>query len=340
MTLKLLAEARRAGARLKPACDILGLSVRTVQRWLQQRGGEDRRHGPKTEPPNKLSERERQRILEVVNSPEFCELTPHQIVPHLTDRGIYLASVSTIYRILREEAMLTHRQRARPAVSRRPREYVATRPCQLWSWDITYLRGPIRGTFFFLYLILDVWSRKIVGAEVYSEETPERAAELFQTTCRRHELDPMGIVLHSDNGNPMKGSTMLVTLQMLGVVASFSRPRNHDDNPYSEALFRTLKYVPAYPERPFASLEQARAWVERFVHWYNTEHLHSALRFVTPDDRHYGREHEILARRRRVYEKAKQRHPERWAGRVRNWQPVGAVVLNPENAGLEMKAAA
>lgn len=139
-----------------------------------------------------------------------------------------------------------------------------------------------------------------------------------------------GLVLHSDNGGPMKGSTMLATLQRLGVVPSFSRPGVSDDNPFSEALFRTMKYRPGYPGKPFASIEQARAWVTGFVGWYNNSHRHSGIRFVTPDERHSGRDVDILARRAAVYEQARRRRPERWAGSTRNWTPVGAVYLNPQ----------
>ena len=212
----------------------------------------------------------------------------------------------------------------------RPREHVATGPNQVFSWDITYLRSPIRGSFYYLYMILDIWSCKVMAAAVYHEESTDLAAELFQRTCRRHGLDPEGVVLHSDNGSPMKGSTMLATLKRLGVVSSFSRPRVSDDNPYSEAIFRTLKYRPEYPSGPFASLEEARLWVEGFVRWYNTEHLHSAIRFVTPEDRHAGRQEEILQRRQRVYERARRRNPRRWSGATRNWQPIRNVYLNPE----------
>ncbi len=332
MILDLVDEAVHSGARRAPACKILGLRARTLQRWRQQDGGADRRHGPKTEPPNKLPAAERQRVLELVNAPQYCDLSPNQIVPRLADEDLYVASESTMYRILRQEGLAAHHQRSRPAVTWRPKEHVATGPCQVFSWDITYLRSAVRGHFFYLYLILDVWSRKIVGARVYREESMERAAELFEATCRDHNLDPQGIVLHSDNGSPMKGSTMLATLQHLGVVASFSRPRVSDDNPYSEALFRTLKYRPEYPSRPFASLEEASLWVEGFVRWYNTEHRHSAIRFVTPDDRHYGRELRILTQRQRVYERARRQNPQRWSGSIRNWKPVETVYLNPEKS--------
>lgn len=327
MIRDLVDEAVRSGARFEPACQTLGLSARTVQRWRDS--ADDGRHGPKTAPPNKLSETERKQVLKIVNSTEFCDLSPNQIVPLLADEGTYVASEATIYRILREQDMLAHRQRSRPATPR-PREHVATGPNQVFSWDITYLPTPVRGQFFYLYLMMDVWSRKIMGAQVYREESMDLASELFKQICRDHDLDPKGVVLHSDNGGPMKGSTMLATLQSLGVVASFSRPRVSDDNPYSEALFRTLKYRPEYPSRPFKSLEEARRWVAGFLSWYNTEHLHSGIRFVTPDDRHYRREEEVLAHRRRVYESARHRNPLRWSGRTRNWKPVEEVYLNPE----------
>lgn len=329
MIFELVEEAVFQGARLEKACETLGLTARTLQRWRRQEGDDDRRQGSKREPPNKLTARERQEVLDVATAPQYCELSPHQIVAKLADESIYLASESTLYRFLREEKLSAHRQRSRPAISRRPEPYTATGPNQVFSWDITYLCSPVRGKFFYLYLILDVWSRKIMGARVYKEESTDRAAELFTASCRLHDLDPEGIVLHADNGGPMKGSTMLATLQQLGVVASFSRPGVSNDNPYSEALFRTLKYRPEYPSGLFASLEAAQFWVDEFVQWYNTEHLHSALRFVTPDDRHSGRENEIVAQRKKVYEQARLRKPERWTGPTRNWEPIGEVCLNP-----------
>jgi transposase InsO family protein len=208
---------------------------------------------------------------------------------------------------------------------------VATGPCQVWSWDITYLKSPILGQFFYLYMIMDVWSRKIVASTVFLKESNDYSARLFLKACLRLGINPAGLVLHSDNGGPMKGATMLATLQRLGVVPSFSRPQVSDDNPYSEALFRTMKYRPGYPSRPFSSLAAAQTWVDGFVDWYNTEHLHSGIRFVTPDDRHFGRENAILANRREIYEKARQQNPNRWSKNIRNWEPVETVYLNPES---------
>jgi len=326
MTLKLIDEAIEGGARAEKTAALIGISERTVQRWRLQADG-DRRFGRHSEPANKLSAGEREKVLEIANSKEFRDLSPKQIVPLLADKGQYAASESTFYRIMREEGQMNHRESSRPAASR-PRGHVATAPCQVWSWDITYLKSVIRGQFFYLYLFMDVWSRKIVTAEVYLNESAEYSAQLFADTCCEYRVDPNSLVLHSDTGSPMKGSTMLATLQNLGVVPSFSRPRVSDDNPYSEALFRTLKYRPEYPSQPFSSLDEARKWVNAFVNWYNSEHLHSSIRFVTPDDRHFGRDEAILKKRQHVYEKARCKNPNRWSRKLRNWEPVAEVRLN------------
>jgi transposase InsO family protein len=327
--IDLIDEAVQAGARQRSACEVLGLPERTLQRW--RRSPEDRRLHVIRSAPNRLSDLERRQVVVTATSPEFRDLSPKQIVPRLADQGQYLASESTFYRVLRTEGLLAHRGAARPpSSSRAPRRHVANGVHQVWSWDITYLKAPVRGVFYFLYLIVDIWSRKIVGWEVHERESPELAAQLFARTCLQLDLDPAGLVLHSDNGGPMKGSTMLATLQRLGVVPSFSRPRVSDDNPYSEALFRTLKYRPEYPTKAFASLDEARAWVTHFVRWYNTEHLHSGLNFVTPEDRHAGRDAALLARRHQVYLKARALRPERWSQNTRDWSPVGAVYLNPD----------
>lgn len=191
-------------------------------------------------------------------------------------------------------------------------------------------------------MIVDVLSRKVVGWEVHNRECTELATELFCATCADLDVDARGLVFHADNGSPMKGSTLLATLQELGFVASFNRPRERDDNPHSEALFRTVKYRPDFPDVPFTGLDDARAWVDAFVAWYYGEHLHSALRFVTPDDRHHGRQDDILERRHKVYEIARRQNPERSSHGIRNWTPVGTVYLNPrkEDAESHERAAA
>lgn len=330
MIIGLIDEAVQSGARLNKASAIIGLSSRTIIRWRQQGGGEDLRMGPLTTPTNKLSEQEKQQIIDVSNSEQFRDLSPKQIVPKLADQGIYLASESSFYRVLKEHKMLTHRQASKSVVSHRPKEHLATGPCQVWSWDITYLKTSVSGLFFYLYMIVDVWSRKIIAAQVFAEESMDHSSRLFAMACLSHGVQPDRLVLHSDNGGPMKGSTMLATLHKLGVIPSFSRPSVCNDNPYSESLFRTMKYRPEYPSQPFENVDQAQAWVDGFVFWYNTQHLHSSIRFITPDDRYYGYEQQILANRRRVYEKARCRYPSRWSKNTRNWNPVRLVRLNPE----------
>lgn len=331
MILGLVDEAVAAGARQDEACRVLGLDPRTLQRWKSQGIGDDRRAGPKEPPRNKLSPAERARVVQVANSLEYRDLSPKQIVPRLADEGIYLASESTFYRTLRAEGQMVHREPSRPPTGGGgPDPHVATGPGQVWSWDITYLRSPIRGVFFYLYVVVDVWSRKLVGWTVEEEESSEHASRMIERACAREGIGRDQLVLHSDNGGPMKGATLLATLQLLGVVTSFSRPRVSNDNPFSEALFRTGKYRPEFPRRPFASLEEARQWVTWFVRWYNTEHRHSAIRFVTPEQRHSGLEDELLANRREVYAAARKCNPERWATTTRDWSPVETVALNPQ----------
>ena len=330
MILSLIDKAVKSGARLHEAAALIGLSARTLIRWRGQGGGEDQRNGPSAPPGNKLSEKERQQVLDISNSAPFRDLSPKQIVPKLADQGGYLASESTFYRVLKEHKMLTHRQASKPAVSYRPKQHVATGPCQVWSWDITYLKSSVKGLFFYLYMIVDVWSRKIIAAQVFAEESMDHSAMLLAHACMIHGVQPEELVLHSDNGGPMKGATMLATLHKLGVIPSFSRPSVSNDNPYSESLFRTMKYRPEYPSKPFENIDQAQSWVDGFVFWYNTQHLHSSIRFVTPDDRHYGREQHILANRKKVYQKARSRNPDRWSKQIRNWNPVDQVWLNPE----------
>ena len=332
MALELITEAMNQGARQCSACKIVGISSRTLQHW-RVIGIEDRRQIVKKTPTNKLSEEERKQILSVCNSQEFCNQTPKQIVPALADRNIYLASESSFYRILRNAGQLHHRGRAAsPVTTKKPDTYIADGPNQVWSWDITYLAGTLKGVFFYLYLFMDIYSRKIVGWEVYENESSEQAADVLRKT-RLTEALPVNhkVVLHSDNGSPMKGATMLATMQKLGIVPSFSRPSVSNDNPYSESLFKTMKYVAAYPSKPFESLDEARQWVLRFVNWYNNCHRHNGIKYVTPTQRHNGQDVTILKQRKHVYEEAKKKHPERWSGETRNWTHEPIVKLNPSN---------
>jgi putative transposase len=234
---------------------------------------------------------------------------------------------------MREEGRQRHRGRAKEPNGYHPTSHCATGPGQVWSWDITYLSGAVKGAYLYLYLILDIFSRKIVAWEVWSEENTDHASDLITRGVmaeRREGRAGPGLVLHSDNGSPMKAATYLGTLRTLGIVPSKSRPRVSDDNPYSESLFRTMKYRPAFPGS-FADLEEARRLCAGFVAWYNEEHLHRGLKYLTPSRRHDGSGEAVLVRRHRVCEEAKKAHPERWKGRdTRDWTLPKEVWLNPD----------
>lgn len=320
-------EAVVAGARLVTACAAAGISTRTVQRW-RRGAAEDARRTAARAPANKLSDDERRKVLATLNSPEFRNLGPAQVVPRLADAGSYLASESTMYRLLRDNDQVRRRDGTRSPTRRAPRAHVATAPNQVWCWDISYLPGPRRGGYFFLYLVLDLFSRRIMAAEVHTAESADLAGVMIQNACAAHGVDSAGLVLHSDNGGPMKGATMLETLRWLGITPSFSRPHVSDDNAYVEALFRTAKYRPGYSRGGFASLEAARTWVGDFTRWYNEEHRHSGLRFVTPLQRYMGADISLLRERELVYLAARDRTPRRWSRGIRNWTRPPVVRLN------------
>ena len=327
----LIDDAVKQGARVGPACKLVGISRRTLERWKNAVVGSDGRRGPLSRPRNALSEKERERVLDVLNSPEFRDRSPRQIVPELADRGEYLASESTFYRILNGEKLSKHRERSKAPKHKKPAEFIATGPNEVWTWDITYLQSPVRGQFYYLYLFLDIWSRRIAGAGVFKEETSAHAASLFEALAAENGLLRDTLVLHSDNGSPMKGSTLLATLNHLGVQPSFSRPSVSNDNPFSESCFRTLKYRPEYPSKCFSSIADAREWVVSFIRWYNTKHRHSSIAFLTPEERHQGLADVILESRRRLYEAARSRSPERWSRQSRKWELAPAVLLNPRD---------
>ncbi len=266
-----------------------------------------------------------------MNSREFRDMSPKQVVPILADRGEYIGSESTIYRCLKAAKQLKHRERSQEPRPR-PKSHRADGPGQVWSWDITYLKAARRGTFFYLYMIMDVWSRKIVGWAVHGDELAALSSELIARTATEEGIEAGRLVLHSDNGGPMKGATMLATLRDLGIAASFSRPRVSDDNPYSEALFRTVKYRPEYPSRPFGDRAEATAWVAAFVDWYNLEHRHSGIKYVTPQQRHSGADIKLLKARKAVYAAARAKNPTRWSTTTRDWSYSPVVELNPGRA--------
>ena len=335
------------GARKKPACNELGISLRTFQRWTQEDTlkPDGRTTTIRPKPANALSDAERQCILALCNSEAFGHLPPSQIVPCLADQGRYIGSESSFYRVLRAAHQQYRRGRSQPPHRHPvPTTHVARKPNQLWSWDITYLPSPVRGEYYYLYLIEDIDSRKAVGWEVHLAESGDEAAALLQRSVLSEKCLRDPLVLHSDNGAPMKSATLLVKMYDLGITPSRGRPRVSNDNAFSESLFRTLKYCPQWPQGGFASLDDARAWVRDFMRWYNTEHRHSRIRFVTPMERHRGLDTEILVKRHALYQEARSAHQERWSGSTRNWEAIEQVTLNPETLespqeGRERKAA-
>ena len=321
-----MAEAGTAGAGLAAICATLAVSTRTLQRWRSGTGG-DARKGAAKHVANKLSIAEAQAVVDIACCPEYRGMTPMEIVPTLAANDRYLASESTFYRVLKSRNLLHHRSSSAPAQRpNRPAELIATAPNQVWSWDITYLRSLVAGIYYFAYLVMDIYSRKIVGWEIAASESDSISAAMMARL--NLEQDLRGLHLHSDRGNPMKGATMVMKLYELGVMASYSRPRVSDDNPYSEALFKTAKYHKTYPGK-FTSEAEARAWFAEFIHWYNTEHLHSAIGYVTPTARHQGIAQAIYDKRNKTYARAQAAHPERWANKLKVWAGPAMVYLNP-----------
>jgi putative transposase len=329
-------QAHAAGARLNCSCELAGIDVRTLQRWKAGDGlvrGDGRPEARHETPAHALSDAERAQILTVANELRFADVPPARIVPMLADEGVYLASESSFHRVLRAEGQTSHRGRAKaPQASRPPTTHVATGPDQVWCWDMTFLPAVVMGRWFYLYLILDVYSRKIVGWEVHDSDSADYAAHLVRRTALAEGIHAAMAkpVLHGDNGSTLKATTVLAMLNWLGIEPSYSRPRVSDDNAYAESLFRTAKYRPEFPLTGFTSLAEARNWAAQFVHWYNVEHRHSGVRYVTPAQRHAGEDHAILNSRHELYRRARALNPRRWSRNTRNWTPVAAVTLNPE----------
>jgi len=341
--VKLIDEAVASGARKAKACEILEINVRTLQRWRSSEGvsADGRPDAVRPTPANSLTPEEKQQVLDTLNKAEFANMPPSQVVPRLADNGVYLCSESSMYRILHKAKQQNHRGRSKAPEPKLASTHCADGQNQVWCWDITWLPGPVKGVHFYLYLMLDIFSRKIVGWEIHEQESADNASRLLRKASMKESIatSPWPLVLHSDNGSPMKGSSMLETMYSLGVVSSFNRPRVSNDNAYAESIFRTCKYRPDYPYKGFDDIEQAREWVLKFVSWYNHEHRHSGIKFVTPHQRHTGQDEKVLETRVEVYEKAKQKNPKRWSRNTRDWSRTGQVWLNPDDEKAKLDKA-
>ena len=321
--LEILDAAVAAGARAHKVAELLDVGLTTLQSWRRQFAGVgdglDRSKSSHRLVSHRLSDEERQRILLTCNEPEFAALPPGQIVPILADRGLYIGSERSFYRVLHDHGQVHRRGRARPPQQPRPVPRLEARgPNEVWSWDITYLPTSVRGVWLYLYPVIDVWSRKVVAWDVADREEAQIAADLVGRACLRERISkgrPQPLILHADNGNAMRAATMESRLEELGVLRSFSRPRVSNDNPYSESLFHTLK--PA--GLPSAAIPERGRGLQ----------LGSSIRFVTPSQRHSGKAIEICRHRARIYELARQLHPLRWTGTTRCWHQPEVVWINP-----------
>lgn len=295
-----------------PACESLGVPRASLYRWRHGRGSRKVREDAPRRPSHRaLSEGERQAVLSVLHEERFVDKAPAQVYARLLDEDKFLCSIRTMYRILDAEGevrerrdQLCHPQYVKP-------ELVATGPNQIWTWDITKLLGPVKWTYYYLYVILDMFSRYAVGWMLANRESAALAKELIEESCRRQGIGEEQLTLHADRGPSMKSKTVALLLADLGVTKSHSRPHVSDDNPYSEAQFKTLKYRPEFPER-FGSMEHGRSFCRTFFPWYNHEHYHSGLGLLTPAMVHYGHAAAVLQKRHEVLENAYAKHPERF----------------------------
>jgi len=310
------------------ACEVVGISLRTLQRW-KHGALQDQRKGSKKRVVRKISLDIRDAIIEQCNNKRFRDQNPYEIVALLLNDGCYLASVRTFYRVLKERNLQHHRSNVRvPGRHAKPPEQKATASNQVYTWDITYMARTVKGLFFYAYVIMDIFDKNIIGWAVHEEESGRHSRDLFDRTLKGRKITIRA--LHADNGSPMKGITLMALLQELKVEVSHSRPRTSNDNPFSESLFKTMKYRVNYPGR-FDSLDQARQWLALFVHWYNTEHLHSSIGYITPEQMRTGRAAAIFEQRNATMCQAHTEYPERWGSRpVKQWQVLRKVVLNPD----------
>jgi putative transposase len=314
------------------ACRALGVPRATYYRRLS---GSQARTQVRKKPARALSEAERQRIIEVLHEDRFVDKAPHEIFPTLLDEGVYLCSPRTMYRILQSLAEVRERrQQRRHPVYTKP-ELLATGPNQVWSWDITKLRGPGKWSYYYLYVIMDIYSRCVVGWLVAHREDAGLAQRLISVTVARHNIQPGQLTIHADRGAAMTSKPVAFLLGQLGITKTHNRPHTSNDNPYSEAQFKTLKYRPDFPDR-FGSYEDAEAFCRAFFRWYNEEHYHTGIGQLTPAMLHYGQADAVIEYRAAVLDKTYRAHPERFVNkRPAPAQAPVAAWINPPSGALK-----
>jgi len=301
------------------ACKYLGMNRSTY--YLKNISGKDIDGGlnphPQRDLPKKKAPRysytleERDNILNTMNTVDYRDQTPYSIYSSELDRGNYLCSVSTMYRILHDKQQVKERRRYKRTSNFSKPELLATKPNEVWSWDITKLKAQVKWTYFYLYVIIDIFSRFVVGWMIAHQEKASLATKLIGETCLKQDISPNQLTIHSDRGSSMTSKPVQLLLSDLGIVKSHSRPYVSDDNPFSESQFKTLKYHPKFPER-FGCMLEAKHFCRQFFDWYNKQHYHSGILFLTPETVHYGQANQILRKRHEVLMKAYKQNPERF----------------------------
>jgi len=295
---------------VRAACSALVIPRASFYRWEKPKEKSTR-----PTPPLALTEKEREEVLSVLHEERFIDKAPQEIYASLLDQAAYLCSIRTMYRILDKEGEVKERRNQINHPHYAKPELLATGPNQVWSWDITKLKGPVKWTYYYLYVILDIFSRYVVGWMVAERELAALARKLIAETCKKQRIEPGQLSIHADRGASMKSKPVALLLADLGVTKSHSRPSVSNDNPYSESHFKTMKYRPEFPDR-FGSLQDSRSFCHTFFPWYNTEHYHSGIGFLTPEAVHYGRADTIIQARTEVLQAAYALHPERFKGRM------------------------
>lgn len=335
----MIQSAERLGETVGVSRACRALDVPRASLYRARRGIESKQQAfeKPTTTPRALSQAEKAEVRQILNSERFQDSAPREVYATLLDEGQYLCSWRTMYRILDEyDEVCERRNQLRHPNYVKP-ELLATKPNELWSWDITKLLGPAKWTYYYLYDIMDVFSRFVVGWMVATRESASLASQLIAETCARQGIQPDQLTVHADRGSSMTSKPVAFLLADLGVTKTHSRPHTSNDNPYSEAQFKTLKYRPDYPER-FGCQQDARRWAQDFFAWYNYEHHHTALGLLTPADVHYGRDQAVLQQRQQVLHAAYEKHPERFVKGLPKPQSLpDAVWINPPKTPAEIE---
>jgi len=299
---------------IRSACDALAVPRASFYRWRDKDKHSTKDHC-RAAPPLALTNDERKEVLDILHEERFVDQAPREVCAALLDEGIYLCSVRTMYRILEENQEVRERRNQLRHPSYKKPEILATAPNQIWSWDITKLKGLVKWTYYYLYVILDIFSRYVVGWMVAHREQSSLARKLIEQSCEKQGIQQNQLIIHADRGPSMTSKPVALLLADLGVTKSHSRPYTSNDNPYSESQFKTMKYRPEFPER-FGAIEDARFFCQGFFPWYNTGHYHSGIGFLTPEDVHYGRAEQIIKEREKVLKIAFEKHPNRFKGKI------------------------